>query len=344
MTDRQWQTLLAVLDGQWLRPLPVGFIIDSPWLATWYGISVLDYFSDDVRWLEANLRAVSRFPDVLFLPGFWPEYGMCTEPSAFGARCIWPENELPFPQRILFDYREIDRLKKPDCRTDGLLPFAIKRLQRAEGKIEEEGHRVCFACSRGPMNIATYLLGHTETLIGLKTHPAEIHTLLRIVTDFIIDWLRHQAAAFPSIEGILILDDLIGFVGENDFREFVIPYFQAIGAALDVPVKALHNDCHGLVTARHLAEMGFNLFNFSFQHSLTEIRQLAGASVALLGNIPPRDVLAQGSRQDVSRSVAQAIDSIPDRRRLILSAGGGVPPGVPAGNLDAFCAAVADAS
>jgi uroporphyrinogen decarboxylase len=344
MTEKQWQTLLRVLDGELFRPLPVGFIIDSPWLAGWYGVSYPDYFSDDQRWLEANLRAAQRFPDVLFLPGFWSEFGMCTEPSAFGAKCIWPEREMPFPQRVCHDCAEINRLQKPDCRTDGLLPFVIKRLQRAEEKMEIEGHQIRFATCRGPMNIATYLLGHTETLIGLRTNPNEIHTLLRIVTDFIVDWLRYQAALFPSIDGILILDDLIGFVGQNDFQQFVIPYFKEISAAVDVSVKALHNDCHGLVTAKFLKEMGFNLFNFSFEHSLSQIRQLAGDTVTLLGNIPPRDVLAQGTREEVAQSVATALSSMEDQRRLILSAGGGVPPGVPTGNLDAFCAAVAEGS
>ena len=32
--------------------------------------------------------------------------------------------------------------------------------------------------------------------------------------------------------------------------------------------------------------MGVNLFNFSFNHSLGEIRELAGDDVVLLGNIP----------------------------------------------------------
>ena len=31
----------------------------------------------------------------MFLPGFWSEYGMCTEPSAFGAKCVWYENAFP---------------------------------------------------------------------------------------------------------------------------------------------------------------------------------------------------------------------------------------------------------
>lgn len=339
MTDPQWRQLLDVVAGKILDPLPVGFIIDSPWLAPWAGISVMDYFSDDQAWMESNLRAVREFPDVLFLPGFWSEYGMCTEPSAFGVKCIWPENELPFAARMLNDYDEVARLKKPDCRTDGMCPFVIKRLDRQQKRIAEAGHAIRFAVSRGPMNIATYLLGHTETLIGVKTNPDEIHKLLALVTDFVVDWLQWQAKRFPTIDGILVLDDLIGFLGQADFREFALPYFQRIFASLDVSVKGLHNDCHGIVTARHLAEMGVNLFNFSFEHSLPQMRKEAGDSVVLLGNIPPRDVMAKGSTDDVRQSVRQALDSLPDRRRLILSGGGGTPPGVSSENLHAFCEA-----
>jgi uroporphyrinogen decarboxylase len=339
MTDPQWQQLLRVFSGELLAPLPVGFIIDSPWLARWSGMSVLDYFTDDAAWLEVNLRAVRQFPDVLFFPGFWSEYAMCTEPSAFGAKCIWPEQEFPFAARMLWDYGEIARLKKPNCRTDGMGPFVVKRLQHCRKAIESAGHAVRFATSRGPMNIATYLLGHTETFLGVKTNPAEIHRLLDVVTDYVVDWVRYQKELFDSIDGILILDDLIGFLGDRDFCEFALPYFQRIYNALDVRVKFLHNDCHGLVTARHLAEMGVNLFNFSFEHGLEQMRKECGERVVLLGNIPPRDVLARGTPDDVRRSVCDARESIADRRRLILSCGGGTPPGVSSANLTAFCEA-----
>jgi hypothetical protein len=46
MTDQQWATLLAVIRGEDIRPLPVGFIIDSPRLPNWAGHSILDYFAD----------------------------------------------------------------------------------------------------------------------------------------------------------------------------------------------------------------------------------------------------------------------------------------------------------
>lgn len=339
MTDNEWRDLLRVLDGELLDPLPAGFIIDCPWLAGWHGISIVDYLTDDAAWLEANFRAIDRFPDLLLLPGFWAEYGMCTEPSAFGAKCVWPQDEFPFAEKMLYDYADVNRLRKPNCKTDGLLPFVTRRLQRCQERIEARGHRIRMATSRGPMNIACYLIGHTELMIGVRTNPKEIHKLMDIVTEFVVDWIQYQAATFPSIDGILLLDDLIGFLGEDDFNEFAVPYFRRICQSVDVSVKALHNDCHGLVTARHLKEMECNLFNFSFEHGLAEIAELAGDSVTLLGNIPPRDVLALGSPEDVERSVAEALAPVDDKRRIILSCGGGTPPGVSTENLEAFCRA-----
>ena len=342
MTDKQWNDLLRIVAGELLDPLPMGFIIDSPWLPGWAGMSILDYFADNRLWLEANFKAVQRYPDVMFLPGFWAEFGMCTEPSAFGAKCVFPENEFPFAEKILGDYDGIADLKLPDCRTDGFCPFVIKRLENCCPEIEAAGHKIRFAVSRGPHNIASFLLGHTELLIGVKTNPDEVRRLFEVVTDFVIQWLGHQIATFDTVDGILVLDDLIGFLGEDDFVEFALPCFKRISESLDVSVKALHNDARGLITAKYLAEMGFNLFNFAFEHPLGEIRRLAGDSVTLLGNMPPRDVLASGTPDDVKRVAGEMLGSVDDRRRIIFSCGGGMPPAVSGENIDAFIAAVTD--
>ena len=82
------------------------------------------------------------------------------------------------------------------------------------------------------------------------------------------------------------------------------------------------------------------LFNFSFNHSLPQMRVRAGDGVTLLGNIPPRDVFDQGTPEEVpERSVAEALADVADRRRIILSCGGGTPPGVSTENIEALCAA-----
>jgi uroporphyrinogen-III decarboxylase len=340
MTNEQWEKLLAVLAGEVFDPLPVGFVIDSPWLPGWAGLSTLDYYASGERWLQANLRAVQTFPDILLLPGFWSEFGMCTEPSAFGTKCRWAEDELPFADKVIKTIGAAAGLEKPNPRTDGLLPFVTRRLAHYQRQMEEAGHHIRFAVSRGPLNIASFLLGTTEFLTALRTDPEETRRFLALVTEFVVDWLRYQKGCFPSIEGIFVLDDIVGFLGEEDFRVAALPCLKQIFGCLDVPVRFFHNDARGLVCAPFLPEIGVNLFNFSFEHSLVEMKERTGGGVTLVGNIPPRDVLAQGTPEEVARSVKAALAPLSDRSRIIVSCGGGVPQGVPTKNLAAVLSAV----
>ena len=340
MTSTQWKCLLDVIDGKQPDTLPTGFIIDSPWLPGWYGISTLDYYSNDQLWFEANKKAIETFPDVMFLPGFWSEYGMCSEPSAFGAKCRWPEANLPHAEKISSDIDVLCALPKPDVRTDGLLPFVTNRLKHAQPQIEAMGHEIKFAVARGPLNIASFLLGTTELMMAMMEEPEKCHTLIGMISDFLIDWIEYQMEQFPSIEGILLLDDIIGFVGDDLCQEFVVLYFKKIYGTFSAPVNFLHNDAAGLVSAPYLQEMGVNLFNYSFEHSIEEMKRLTNNQVALLGNIPPRDVLKEGTLQDVRNAVQGSITGVEDRCRIIMSCGGGMPQDVSSEKIAAFCSEV----
>ena len=335
MTDEQWGLLKKVIKGEVLDPLPIGFIIDSPWLPNWYGINILDYFSNDALWLKANLKAIHEFPEVIFLPGFWSEFGMCTEPSAFGARSTFPLNEFPHAHKLLLSVDEIENLPSPDPRTDGLLPFVLNRLKISQPVIEQAGHKIRFAVARGPLNIASYLMGVSEFLTAMLLQPEKIEALLKKITIFLKEWLNLQRETFPSIDGILMLDDIIGFLGEPEFCTFALPYFRELYDT-EVSVKFLHNDAPCKVSAPYLPEMGVNLFNMGFEITLNELKQLTRNKVALLGNIPPRDVLAGGDINEVIRFTSNLLNSLDDRSRIILSCGGGMPPGVSTENIKFF--------
>jgi uroporphyrinogen decarboxylase len=339
MTDPQWETLLAVLKGESVAPLPMGFIIDSPWLPHWAGTTILDYCASDEIWLGANLLAASSFPELIFLPGFWAEYGMCTEPSAFGARCTFPPDEFPFAHRTIRDPEDIDDLPVPDPVADGLAPFVLGRLRRSRPRIEAAGHKIRFSVSRGPLNVASFLMGVNEFLTALVTDPGRVHTLLGLVTDYLLRWHALQRDAFPTIDGLLLLDDILGFIGEAHFREFARPYLARI-FDVQASVKLLHNDADAKITASFLPDLGVNLFNMGYEISLTELKSLTGGGITLLGNIPPRDVLAGGTPDDVRAAVRDLLDPLADRRRVIASCGGGMPPGVSTENLRAFIEAV----
>ena len=344
MNSKHWDDLEAMIDGKKLNYQPSGFIIDSPWIPGWYGISNIDYYTSDEHWVNANLEAIKLFPDSWFLPGFWSEYGMCTEPSAFGARMIWLQNNLPHAEKTLNSIEDISRMPTPNVKTDGLLPFVINRLKTSEKEIVKNGSQIRFAISRGPLNIASFLMGTTEFMLSLAMNPEEAQQLINKITGFICDWLAYQKECFPSINGIFVLDDIIGFVGEDEFRQFVIPSFKKIFNSFNAKAKFLHNDAQGLITAKFLKEMDINMFNFSFEHSMGEIRELAGPDVILVGNIPPRDVMSAGTPQQVKEAVRKAMGEIKDHSNILWSCGGGMPPEVKNENIKAFLDSVKEYS
>lgn len=335
MTDQQWNILQKVLKGEKVNPLPVGFIIDCPWLPNWYGINILDYFTNDELWISSNLKALKDFPDIMFLPGFWSEFGMCTEPSAFGARCVFPTNEFPHAHKVINSPSDIEELPEPNPKTDGLLPFMLNRLKLAQPKIEEAGHKIRFSVSRGPLNIASYLMGSTEFLTTMMMMPDKVHALMRKITNFLKEWHQLQRETFPTIDGILMLDDIIGFMGEPEFCEFGLPYFKEL-YDVNVSVKFLHNDAPCRVSAPYLPEMGVNLFNMGFDVTLNELKQITQNKVTMLGNIPPRDVLANGTLEDVAQKTSELIKSLEDRTHVIMSCGGGMPPAVSSEKINLF--------
>jgi len=335
MTAKQWEILVSAVNGEKMTNVPIGFIIDCPWLPNWYGIDILDYFTNDQLWLDANFKAIDTFPDVIFLPGFWSEYGMCTEPSAFGAKCIFHKNEFPFADKIIHTFEDVDSIVEPNPETDGLLPFMLNRLVQAQLQIEKRGHAIKFSVSRGPLNIATFLMGVTEFLTMMMMDPDRTHKLLRVITNFLHKWHDLQRKTFPSIDGILLLDDIVGFIGEAEFKEFAFPYFKELYDN-KMTVKLFHNDAECEASVAYYPELGINLYNPGIYTHINKLFEMTSNKLTILGTIPPRDVLASGTKTDVENSVKKLLSEVSDKSRLLLSCAGGMPPNVSTENIKAF--------
>ena len=123
---------------------------------------------------------------------------------------IFGEDEFPFAKKVILSPADVERLEKPDPRKHGLLPFVIKRLKHLQPEIEQAGYKIRFAVARGPLNIASFLMGTTEFMEAIKTDPELMHQLLTIVTDFLVEWigaLPCRAGRVYMIGASLFADD-----------------------------------------------------------------------------------------------------------------------------------------
>lgn len=316
--------------------MPVALIVDSPWIPGYLQLSMVDYLTLPEVWLQANMRVYQEFPEIIFIPGFWIEYGMAAEPSGFGCRVSTLADKTPLVHSLGAEIQAAGQLKTPDPRQDGLMPVILNWYRHLEPRIQDAGYLVKIVAARGPLATATHLFGVTEFLLGLKLQPEYAHRLLEITTRLAIDWLQAQADAISAPGGILLLDDIAGFLSPKDYLEFAHPYLEKIFSAFPGALKMYHNDMNNPVSYPYLESLGVDIFNFSHLIGLDKARELAGDKVVLMGNVPPLDVLARGTPQQVVESVWDCRAAHEGQRRWILSAGGGVSPGTPRENIRAL--------
>ncbi len=342
MKKVQWETLKKCAAMEKQDKIPVGLIVDSPWMPGYVGISTLDYFTVPEKWFDANMKIKRDFPELIFIPDFWVEYGMAAEPSSFGCKINFYENNTPTVNHIIPSADDMDmvsNIQVPNPKTDGLLPFALNLYRNMEPKIKDAGESIKIVAGRGPLAIGTHLMGLTEFLVAMKIDPDNMHKLLKITTILVKNWLEAQADVLTEVEGILVLDDIVGFLSKDDYLEFAHPYLKEIFDAFPKALKIYHNDTDGDAYYGYLEELGVNIFNFTHKKDIADVRAKVGNKVCLLGNVPPLDELVQGTPESVGAAARKCLENYGATEGLILSAGGGASPGTPKENIRAMIAA-----
>lgn len=323
--------------------VPVGLIADSPWLPGYAGIDTRDYYLFPDKWLAINRGLLDRFPDAVWIPGYWVELGMLAEPSAFGVKIHVHDDRPPSIEPVSDDVDFwAETIVPADPREDGLMPLVLRLYEVMEERLQAEGRGIKMVCARGPVVTAAWVMGVTSLLMGFVENPAGVTKILEAMTTTIIDWLHAQLDTLHAPEGIMLLDDIVGMVSQQHYEALIHPHLRRIFDAFDGLVRVYHNDtpCRHLLES--LAEANFDVFNFSHQVDIAEAKARMGHRVALMGNVPPLDVGVRGTPEEVAAWVRACLDKAAPGGGLILSFGGGVSPGTPAENIDALLQAARD--
>ena len=163
------------------------------------------------------------------------QYGFDSEPFygyasyggwEFGGEIKLPEGEFEqAPSHLRFAVEtedEVERLRLPDVKKDGMLPRAMlfSRIQVENGM----NPSLVFG---GPFTVAGNICGVARLCRWLIREPKLAHRLLRMATDHLIETTRHWVATFgKGLVSIQIWEPLANnrIISPRQFEEFVLPY------------------------------------------------------------------------------------------------------------------------
>ncbi|MCU7693647.1 uroporphyrinogen decarboxylase [Haoranjiania flava] len=161
--------------------------------------------------------------------------------------------------------------------------------------------------------------------------PALAHTLLQMITDTTIAYLKGQVAA--GADAVQIFDSWGGLLSKQDFEIFSLQYIRQI-------VQALKEEAPTIVFAKgawsslgEMAATGAHGLGIDWCIEPQAARALAGDSVALQGNFDPAKLLSPiPVIQKEAREMLQKFG----RGRHIANLGHGILPNIPVDHAKAF--------
>lgn len=173
--------------------VPVGLIVDSPWLPGYAGIDTRDYFLFPEKWLEINKGLLERFPDAVWIPGFWVEYGMAAEPSAFGVKLRFHPNSPPSIEPVVTDLVSWAEAKPADPQEDGLMPLVLRMYQVMDERLRADGLGIRDGLRAGAYDYCVVAGGYDALDDGRHTQSKR-----DVQAPGHVDHVHHRLAARPA--------------------------------------------------------------------------------------------------------------------------------------------------
>jgi uroporphyrinogen decarboxylase len=272
------------------------------------------------------------------------EYGMAAEPSILGAKIKFWQDNTPSEYHRLDRLEDMDNLPEYEVETDSFAALTLHRYKMVKQRILDAGEILPMVTARGPLCTAGFVRGTTEFMLDIVENSDGAHKLIDLCTRVVIDWLKAQHKVLgDGVEGIFILDDIVGFINEEHYEEFAHPYLKRICDAFpNVWVKLYHNDAEVDACLDHLPDAGFNVLNWGKQKDIREVKQRVGDRMCLMGNVNPLEIATRGTPDEVKEATLEVLagGTEPDGKGMILSVGGGTSPGTPRQNIVAMLEAL----
>lgn len=292
---------------------------------------------------EVTLQPLERYPldaAILFSD-------ILTIPDAMGLGLYFEEGEGPKFKKPVRTSADIAALEVVNTAKDlSYVTDAVTTIRR-----ELNGRVPLIGFSGSPWTLATYMIegGSSRDFARAKemlyNRPEDMHQLLTVLADSVIDYLNAQIRA--GAQTVQIFDTWGGALSHTAYREFSLQYMARIVDGLikekdgrQVPVILFTKGGGQWLEA--MADSGATALGLDWTTDIAQARARVGDRVALQGNLDPSILLANPQR--IREEVAAVLAGFGKGSGHIFNLGHGITPKVDPAHAGAMFDAVVELS
>lgn len=215
-----------------------------------------------------------------------------TIPDAMGLELVLEEGIGPVFNKPIRSVAQIEALTIPDAEDDlGYVMDAVRVIRK-----ELDGRVPLIGFTGSPWTLASYMVEGSGSkdfrrIKGLMFEsPQAAHTLLQVVTDSVIEYLKAQVAA--GAQSLMVFDTWGGMLSTENYKTFSLAYMQQIVTAIKSD-KLTENTPIVLFTKgggqwlEMMADTGCDGLGLDWTVDMADAKARVGDRVVLQGNMDP---------------------------------------------------------
>lgn len=341
---RPVERLMAAVQHCEQESVPVVLWDNAPPITRLFHVSEKEYHHNPAVKLATQVRTVTEFPEAMWIPGVFADFGTVVEGASLGCRVIWFDNDAPHAAPAIDSVEAIRHLRPRDLRRDGLTATVLEQLRYFwkhldKRLIDDYGYLDGVAFSMGPIEVAAQVRGYSDFLTDLYDHPTLAHALLDLTTDTVIDWIRLQEEVNGRLKRLIMPEHFPSNLSLDHFEEFCFPYLKRVYEAFSyAPFRMYHNEGRADHFFDRIPDFGANVFHCGLV-DLRRAKEVIGTRVCLMGNVSATGVLYTGTPAEVRDACNDRLSFAAPGGGYLLSCGGAFAPGTPRENLRELIAA-----
>lgn len=234
--------------------------------------------------------------------------GLRTLVEAMGAKIAYPKGNVSYIATPGLEcLSDVENKDLVNVEKDGRLPIMIEAFERLQDKFGEE--RIIGSGLAGPFTTAAELYGTERFLRATVKDKEGAHRLMQYSTDCVVKCckdLNKKLGIKFSLSEPMGSKDLIG---RKQFQEFFLPYLEQTVARMNEFQGTTGIHICGKTSDRweDVVSAGISSFWVDNCESLKELKEQFGNRIAIGGNLPPVDILRNGTEQDIYEGVRACI-------------------------------------